>query len=147
MTLTPPSSRTSGTTGTEVLDGGATATILDTDSADLQWARDSGDALLDYTNPAAPTVLETGVYGIQVRVQAQTAITAGGSFEVRLQAGTAVQIRASAPAATGALTTPVVAMTVVAPLVAGESLLARVNNNTGATEDFNLGGGAVTRLS
>lgn len=147
MTLTPPSSRTSGTTGTEILDGGAAATILDGDSANLAFARDTGDVLLDYTDPTAPTVIDAGVYAIMVRVQASTALTAGGSFEARVTTGSGVILRATSPAATATVAFPMVVLTAVGPLDAGDTIVVRCDNDSGATEDFNIGGGAVTRLS
>lgn len=90
----------------EVLNGD-NVTIADNASAPLTWNRKlAGDALLDLSTPAAPVVVDAGVYAVFVEVVSASAVTAGGQMQLLLeldQAGADVGLgKTSPPSTTGA---------------------------------------------
>jgi hypothetical protein len=55
---------------------------------DASWTYITGDAVLDLTNPAAPTAVAAGLYLFSIGVQAQAGGIAGRPFDVNLYIGT-----------------------------------------------------------
>lgn len=55
---------------------------------DASWTYLAGDAVLNLTNPAAPTAVATGLYLFSITVQAQGGGISGRPFDVNLYLGT-----------------------------------------------------------
>lgn len=100
--------------------------------------------LLDYSNPLKPTVLSDGIYSIYLDVGPTGAMTAGGSYDVSLDAdadGRDFECYVTAPAAVAQNLQPYVAAFLTIYLEAGMALAATVYNNDGSqTLGFQVNG-------
>lgn len=146
-TFTDPDNQPGGVQGFEVLNCAPVA-ITDGSTDPLTWdALDSGEALLDLSDPTGPTVIAAGVYAITAPITPTTDITAAGFYFARLLAGS-VQATGSSPAASAADAQPALTLTAIATLTAGAPITVSVNSNDGAaTVHYKLDAPSVQRLA
>lgn len=139
-----------GSSETELV-GAQSDTIANGSGGSLTWAHVGGDALLDYTDPLAPTVIAAGVYAVSVDYQATFAMTASGGFicDLTLDAsGLGAEVAsASNPALAYNNSTPTTAITIVAEIPAGGSLVATLTNMDGVQDGMFAFGGVVCKIS
>jgi hypothetical protein len=110
-----------------------------------------GTALLDITDPAAPTIVTAGTYAVSVTVMAAQSMTATGFFNVTFEMDQAGEDPSngsiSSPTAIVAQSQPVVVQTLVYYVPAGGILGVVVTNEDGAKAvSFELSA-VVQRLS
>lgn len=134
-------------TGVETADGASVVTIANGAEVALTWEAHGGDTLLDYTTPAAPTVIEAGTYAITVTAAAATDLTANGYFAAGLAAGLVAQTLVSSPPANAVLLQPSVLVAVTAILAAGDTIELFVTNLSGAGEDFVLDKATICKIA
>jgi hypothetical protein len=120
-------------------------------SVNLPWnVVSSGDALLDLTTPAAPTIVTAGTYAVSVEVDPVASMTAAGWFSVSLtldSGGEAAAMNGTSPPASASLDMPGLSVSLTYYIPAGGTIVVRVHNGDGVSAiDFVLFG-IVQRLS
>jgi hypothetical protein len=117
----------------------------------LTWdTQASGDALLDLSVPALPTVIAAGVYAFTLWVAPGAPLTAAGGFRVIFDPDLNGEDPGVAQdsSVSGAEATPNVTLSETYYMAAGATLQVRVVNNDGVNaSNFSLLLGVVQRLS
>lgn len=133
------------TSGQESFSGN-NVTIANGNGDFLTWDNPGGDALLDISNPAQPTVFTAGIYAIMAVAYSGTNMTVGGTFFPALSAS-GLNLTGQPALSTAANQTPAATLTAVWKLAAGDAIDLIVNNNDGVSAiDFFLNG-YVQRIS
>jgi hypothetical protein len=134
----------------EAFASGPSNGINDGESEPLGWVRDTGDVLVDLTDPLFPVIVTEGVYAVTVGVTT-TNLTAGGYFSTELvfdYDGAYQAVSPTSPTATAVLTNPTVVVSLTYYLPAGAKLALNAYNFDGvATRNFQIVQAYIQRLA
>lgn len=135
------------TTGQEIITAPLLAAVPNGAQRPFALAHGSGDALLNYTVPTAPTVINAGVYFLAAYAQPDGALTLGGYYQLDV-AQPKADMEQTSPPSTAALQSPPIWAGVPGKLAAGDSIAITIDNRDGAVaQDFDLNEAVLVRYS
>jgi hypothetical protein len=149
-TLVPDPGGGSQPTTHEAFSTGPSNGIADGANEPLGWVRDTGDVLVDLTDPFFPVIITEGVYAVTVGVSGAS-LTAGGYFSPELvfdYDGAYQAVSPTSPAATAVLTSPIAEVSLTYYLPAGAKLALNAYNFDGTTSrNFSIVQAYIQRIA
>lgn len=139
-----------GATGFEILASSAPTSIANGSSDNLPVSHVSGDSLVDDSTPAAPLIIDAGVYGIAVQFRGSS-MTAGGIFAVEVDwaaVGLGGSLQCDSRPSTSAFQDVTLSVSFTSNFAAnGYLVLGMFNGDGSASRDFAVNALYVQRIS